>query len=236
MTTAHPSDEQLSAHLDGEAPDVAPHVETCAPCQARLADLRAVAALLAVPPEAPEPTQREAAIAAARDGHAAYGPNRQRRLVLAVAAAVVVAAGIATPLLLGGGRRTTTALSSEKVTTAAGSSRADVGAALVDGGDLGDQTDAAHVGAIVARTLAPPGAAAPAPATGSGGSLAGGPAAASRTGGASACTPPAGVGTVTYRATLRWRGTPAEAFAAEPGRRLLIMDVARCQVLVDQRF
>ena len=79
------------------------------------------------------------------------------------------------------------------------------------------------------------------------------PAAASRSSGAAAgstsggsaaspslttipCTPPSGGSHVVYRARLRWKGTLAEVFAIEPGRRLVIMDRARCQVLVDRSF
>ncbi|MBV9935310.1 MAG: hypothetical protein JO367_13490, partial [Actinobacteria bacterium] len=147
-----------------------------------------------------------------------------RLALVAAAAAIVLVAGIATPLLLrGGGHRTTTALSTankDASGTAAGESQTASGAAAaaapvspVDGGDLGDQSDPAALGALVARAAPAPPASFAAPS----------------------CTPPGG-GDVVYRARLRWKGTAAQVFGIEPGRRLVVMDSARCQVLVDQHF
>jgi hypothetical protein len=106
----HPDDERLSALLDGEgrAGDDA-HVETCAACGARLAQLRLVAAAVGAPVSPPEPAPRRAAIAAAL----AAAPERHRGEVvplgrarrrtgaprwLAAAAAVVLVA-LAVPLV-----------------------------------------------------------------------------------------------------------------------------------------
>ncbi|HVT77730.1 MAG TPA: hypothetical protein VHD87_11925, partial [Acidimicrobiales bacterium] len=63
---SHPTDEILSARLDGEAVDAADgaHIEGCAACQARLADLRAVSVALRAP--MPPPARlREAAVSSA---------------------------------------------------------------------------------------------------------------------------------------------------------------------------
>ena len=56
MSTPHPDFEALSAHHDGEAPEVAAHVADCAACRTTLRWLRATTALVAspVPPVAPE--------------------------------------------------------------------------------------------------------------------------------------------------------------------------------------
>jgi len=230
MSMSHPSDEELSAHLDGEAPEFGDHVAGCPACRGRLDALRGVATLIATPPPPPDAARRDDAIAAAL----ARPARSNRRLALvAAAAAIVLVAGIATPLLLrGGGHRTTTALStankdasgtaageSQVAAGAAGESRAAAGSAAspavspVDGGDLGDQSDPAALGALVARAAPAPPASFAAPS----------------------CTPPGG-GDVVYRARLRWKGTAAQVFGIEPGRRLVVMDSARCQVLVDQHF
>ncbi|HZQ84249.1 MAG TPA: hypothetical protein VFA83_05405 [Acidimicrobiales bacterium] len=222
MSTMHPSDEDLSAYLDGEAPEVAAHVDGCAACRARVERLRGAAAMVATPPPPPHPAARDAAIAAA-----VARPSRpSRRLVLlAAAAAVVVVAGIATPLLLQGGgtRHTSTALSDSK--TASGQATS-----AFDGGDLGDESDPDALSGLVSRSVTPQDAIA-----GASGSAAGpGAAAPAATASTILCTPPAGE--VVYRARLRWKGAPAQVFGIEPGRRLVVMDSARCQVLVDRHF
>lgn len=80
MTTSHLHDEQLSAHLDGEAGREEPdHLRTCQDCGARLARLEAVATLLSEPVTPPPAAAREAAVAAAR---AAWAAERAGDLVV----------------------------------------------------------------------------------------------------------------------------------------------------------
>src|SRR5204863_9900599 len=64
MNAAHPTDEQLSAHLDGEAEaTVADHVAGCPVCAAALDRLRLVTVALSAPVEPPSAEVRERAIA-----------------------------------------------------------------------------------------------------------------------------------------------------------------------------
>jgi hypothetical protein len=62
--TDHPSEEDLSALLDGE-PGAAAHVETCAACQTRVGQLRAAAVAVGAPVAIPKRATRDAAIARA---------------------------------------------------------------------------------------------------------------------------------------------------------------------------
>ena len=82
MTLLHsPDDEVLSAYLDGAGDEAdARHIESCATCQARLAELRAVATRVGGPVVAPDPERRERAIAAAL----AAGASAGRRRVIAL--------------------------------------------------------------------------------------------------------------------------------------------------------
>jgi hypothetical protein len=241
MSTSHPTDEDLSAHLDGEAPEVADHVAACAACHARLDDLRRAAALVAgAPPPRPPAQARDDAIARALDNETAARPRRLA--LLAAAAAVLVAAGIATPLLLRGDRqrRTSNALSSARAasgqTGASTESGADSAASLpIDGGDIGAQSDPVALGSLVSSALAPE-TANQAAIGAAGGGTAAGSAATPAPPTTMACPAPANGGQVVYRAALRWKGAPAQLFAIQPGRRLVVMDSARCRVLVDRHF
>lgn len=226
MSTMHPSDEDLNAYADGEAPEIAAHVDGCGACRARAEQLRTVSALVATPPPPPDPAARDAAIAAAVARPS--GPSR-RVVLLAAAAAVVVAAGIATPLLIRGGgtRHTSTALSDSKTMSGQAAGASGQLARGSDGGDLGDQSDPDALSGLVSRSLAPPQDA----LAGAGGSAA----SPAPTATAAECAPPDG-GQVVYRARLKWKGVPAQVFGIEPGRRLVVMDSARCQVLVDRHF
>ncbi len=130
MTHAHLTDEQLSAHLDGEpddgaAPasepvdDVEAQIATCGVCRERLAALSAARTLVRLPVVPVPPSVRAAAVEAAiseafaPDDVAATAPTvavltprrvRQSRvLVGTAAAAVVVVAAIAVPLGLSHG-------------------------------------------------------------------------------------------------------------------------------------
>ena len=82
MTLLHsPDDEILSAYLDGAGDESdARHIESCAACQARLAELRAVATKVGSPVAGPDPERRERAIAAAL----AAGASAGRRRVIAL--------------------------------------------------------------------------------------------------------------------------------------------------------
>lgn len=242
MRTSHPSDEALSAHLDGEAPEVAAHLADCDACRSRVGDLRRVAALIGTPPSPTGDDARDDAIARALADQG--DDSRRRRLTLvAVAAVVVAAAGIATPLLLrgSGDERTTTALSSPQSASdrvRAGAEGKSAGlAAPFEAGDIGDQSDPAALSSLVSSALsraadsqtASGGTAAAASGAGSSASA---PAPPSTI----ACIAPVDGAQVVYRAELRWKGTPAQLFAIEPGRRLVVMDSARCRVLVDRHF
>ena len=63
--SGHPDFEALSAYVDGEAPEWADHVAGCAACRGSAEELRAVAAVVAVPVEAVDPDVRDAAVRAA---------------------------------------------------------------------------------------------------------------------------------------------------------------------------
>ena len=67
MTDQHADFEAISAYVDGEAPEWADHVAACAECRASAATVRAVAAAVGAPVEAPSAADRERAIAAALD-------------------------------------------------------------------------------------------------------------------------------------------------------------------------
>jgi hypothetical protein len=58
----HPDFESLSAHLDGEAPDVAPHVAGCADCRTTLRWLRLASGLVATPVPPVDSSVRDQAV------------------------------------------------------------------------------------------------------------------------------------------------------------------------------
>lgn len=182
MTDEHADLEAISAYVDGEAPEWADHVAACAECRASAATLRAVAAAVGAPVDAPSAADRDRAIATALTGVAARGQPVSRRheaerarfarrrparpwAMPAVAAAVVGILGVSgfvvssyrtpdeTTTLAG-----PTAESVAKPDTLA-QSGGGVGAAApsLPPGDLGDVPDAAT---LRARALGP----APAPA------------------------------------------------------------------------
>lgn len=174
MTTAHPDDELLSAFLDGEGEDAVAHLSGCSQCQARMADLRAVVGLVAaVSPVAPgDRAARVAAALAAADARSTAiaappstgrsGAERRWSPIL-VAAAVVVLLGLASIPLLGG-RSDDDAGS--LASPAAEREQTEMEAAAVDGGDLGDQTDALVLGGRVRSVIEPGGASLAAPSAG----------------------------------------------------------------------
>jgi len=111
-TPQHPTDEQLSAALDGHDPGAADHAASCPACAARLHDLRRVQALVAQAP-ALDDAARERAIGAALDAavtapaasiRAVPEPRRlwaERRGGLLAAAAVVAVVANGLTLVLG---------------------------------------------------------------------------------------------------------------------------------------
>ena len=215
----HANLEALSAYVDGEAPEWADHVASCATCQASAEELRAVAAAVGVPVEAPDPSVREAAVGAALGDlerrHVAELTRSRRRsyqwqlTVAAVAAMLVVAVGF-TSLL----SRT----SSDQTTVAGPAPEADAkretlsdtsAAASLPPTDLGDVPDAAT---LRARALPGVPSSAGAATSGSAGGGTGG-AATPPVGQRSAAPAPSVVGT---------RPCEEQARAREPGLREVV--------------
>lgn len=171
MTVPHLDDDQLSAHLDGEAgPEVATHVGSCPHCEARLGRLEAVSSQLRAPVPLPPHHVREAAVAAAREawesraqapkkgrGAGVFSLEQRRRVprwalpVAAAAAALLVAVPVLSSLR-DGGDRAETASTAEK-----GRPGGSGEVAGTDGGDLGEQSDPATLGLAIRGAL--PGAA-----------------------------------------------------------------------------
>ena len=253
MTTPHLDDEALSAAFDGEATAAErAHLSTCPACRARLESLAPVARAVGqpVPPPPPEDIDRavaravQAAAGAARGGADIPGtPARRRGRWLApaagVAAAVLIVAGVAA--LLGRSSRsesrTTSALAPQA--TAAGPSFNSPASspAVTPPGDLGNQSDAAAVAALV-RAAVPPGAArsfSPTAANGAGASITGAPPAVVCQGRALAASGLAGDSSAAlrYQARLVWRGQPAAVvvFARSGGLTGVIVRIADCSVL-----
>lgn len=170
MTAPHPDDEELSAHLDGEAgAATTAHLASCPQCDGRLHRLEAAASRVAAPVRPPDDGVRQAAMAAALEAFASPGPGveagggvivpvhgRRRRprwaLPLAAAAAALLLAVPVLSSLGDGSDRTDTAATSE-----GDDSRGSVEIAGTDGGDLGEQSDPATLGLAIRGAL--PGAA-----------------------------------------------------------------------------
>lgn len=172
MTTPHPDDEQLSAHLDGEAGDgTAEHLGSCRDCEQRLAGLRLVSSRVGSSVAGPPDRVREAALQAARttwltaraegDGTVSgHGPEvvaleERRRLprwalpVAAAAAALIVAVPVLGFLGDDKGGQETAATSDERGTSAG----KDAEAVGIDGGDLGEQSDPATLALAISDAL-----------------------------------------------------------------------------------
>lgn len=174
MTTPHLDDEQLSAHLDGEAGEpTAGHLGSCRQCEERLASLRLVSSCVGSSvPEAPEGT-REAAIEAARTAwaaalHQAGGAGSEAEVVAldgrrrvprwalpvaAAAAALLLALPVLSSLGDDGGGHETAATSDAR----GKSTDRDADTVGTDGGDLGEQSDPATLARAISGAL--PGAA-----------------------------------------------------------------------------
>jgi len=261
-TSAHPDAEALSAHLDGEAPELAAHVASCDECRHRLDSLARVRAAVGTPVEPPDEARKDEAIAAAVAAVQPSSPSRQNwpiRLAAAVAAAaaVIVVGFVVT-------RVTSSHTSPAK---ALGPAAPDV----IHGGDLGDVNDALALRAKIQPSL---GGAASAAAQGApadagqaapfrpGGAAAAqsttdataspaekaGPAAAPRCEAEARKLQPAGA-VLLYEATARWQGMPADVFGfsppgapatSSPSRpaptRVYVLRRSDCQLLVFQSY
>jgi hypothetical protein len=249
----HLSDELLSAHLDGA--DAGPHLAACAECRARLDELAAAAAAIATPPALPAASVVDAAVAHALD---AEERSSRRPLVVALAAAVLVVLGVMGAMVGGDEERPSesdTALSGrvadENGTTAAADSET---SGVAFGGDLGELDDPRELADRVRADIEPP-PTTTSMATADGGAIGGGGSAALQTSKARTnardpyCEQAVaeelgrGLGSLVYRATLRWNGTPAVAVAYRPAdaggaldHRLFVLSVDGCEVLVAQMF
>ncbi|HEX2046711.1 MAG TPA: zf-HC2 domain-containing protein [Acidimicrobiales bacterium] len=171
----HADLEALSAYVDGEAPEWAAHVASCASCRASAEELRGVASAVGAPVEPADPSVREAAVGAAlgdlhRRQVAERARSRPRRYqwqfaAAAAAAMLVVAVGF-TALLSRTSDRTTVAGPAPEAATSRDQALSESSAAAsVPPADLGDVPDAAT---LLARAR-------PAPAgTGAGSGGAGG--------------------------------------------------------------
>ena len=87
-SSGHPDFEALSAHVDGEAPEVAAHVAGCAECRTKLKWLRTAIALVATPVPPADASVREQVLARAGDAF------DRRPAVVADAAGREPAAGV----------------------------------------------------------------------------------------------------------------------------------------------
>ncbi len=241
-----PDDELLSALLDGEsAPGDVSHVSTCDVCQARLADLRRVAATVATPVAMPPGHVREAALTEAAlatgttrrrrtsitpIGRRAAGRRRTSPLSAAAALLVAVLAGGWALSAIGNGGGTTDNLATSADTEAA-SALPNIGSAFaaddagsgasfapLDGGDLGAVDDIAVVEASYEAA----------------GTQRGKSAATSNV----ECPVPEGT-TMLFHAALTYRGEPAEAHvveATDATRSTRILRAADCSLIVSRDF
>lgn len=248
---SHLDDEALSAHLDGEDAGADGHFAECEACRTRLEAFRAVAAAVRAPVEPPGAARRDAAVAAAV--RAPVVPLRRPRgrplAAWAAAAAVVVAVAGTLSLVQSSGddRAADTAAVSD-----------DAGPTF-EGGDLGDQSDPAELALRLRAAVEPEG--------GGEESVAGSPASGARTGSPTAlsaesqrkaadptvapadpdCTRAVaaqyaeGLGSLAYRASVRWQGTPAvvlvypvEGANGPLDHRVLVMARGDCRLLVAQ--
>jgi len=255
MSDLHPDDEALSAHLDGEEPQVRVHVESCTACTARLADLRRVRAAVGAPVTPPPAWQRDATIARALDavGH----PRGARRARAGIAAAILLVLGAAIGLsqLSHSAKRDALKTTGAARGTEAGAAAPSTTAiAATDLGDLGALSDTAALRArvqpIVARLDAgvpgAPNAAAPKAAgtvresAQTGRQFGTGDSAGRRCVDAARALDPANVSPAAA-GTATWQGTPAEvlvyAVAGRPGAaRVYVLAQADCRVLEFQSY
>jgi hypothetical protein len=253
MSDLHADDETLSAHLDGEEPQLRDHLESCAACTARLTELQRARTALAAPVTPPPAWQRDAAIARALDAH--RGGARQRRSAWAggIAAAILLVLGAAFGLtLLSNGEHKTAASkaaqSNAQAAEAAGAATPPTTIAVAALGDLGTIPDSAALRAVVQPAVtqfaSAAKAAAPAPETTARSDLqrqSGGVASPSpRCLSAARALDPANVSPAAA-GTATWRGTRAEvlvyAVAGRPGAaRVYVLAQPDCRVLEFQSY
>jgi hypothetical protein len=163
VTDRHADDERLSAYIDGQEPQLRPHLDGCPRCRARVAELRRVRDAVAAPLPPPPAADREAAIAAAIGGRGSGATPRGRqpvRWVAGAAAAALVLVGAAVGLSqLSSGQRTKQYATSGTPANA----QASKAEAQTDGqnlaahdqlGDLGAINDSAALRAAVQPTVA----------------------------------------------------------------------------------
>lgn len=217
----------------------------------------------------PGPAEDEAVVVPLhRPGRSPAHSRRRRPPAWALGAAAALAAVlVAVPLLDRDRDDPGQSVASAPSDTADRSVAAEAGparsAGVLDGGDLGDQSDPAVLGRVLAEAVSGEKAAAlasPAPGASGAGAPAGSavsppvdaqaPAADEANAAAAPCEPAvqaeygAGLGTLRYRATLRWNETPAVVLAyslADPGgsgptRRAFVMSLDGCRLLVVQVF
>jgi hypothetical protein len=240
MSQAHPTDEQLSASLDGHDDGATAHALACETCQARLAELRAVMALVAAVPPVDE-VARERALAAALDTPMApdigLTPINQSRLrggragLWLAAAAAVVLVLLAVPLLTrNDGDNQVAGRDATETADKSGPGAGGLSTAVVrDGGDLGDFSDPSKLRDALAPALdeAPTvsGAAAggtsdaASPTTTTTSPRVNSPAALSGSAAGPVCADVVardyggGLGPLVYMASVRWNRTPAVVLA-----------------------
>ncbi len=253
----HADTEGLSAYLDGEAPELASHVESCEACRQELARLTAVSRAVAgaVPPV--DATAVDAMIGRAVAAHAGMtvtelAPRRARRdtgrwvAVASVAAVVVTAIGLVGVLTRGSGGSKTAAERASRSGTAPGATRlqapsevASTDDPVVSGGNLGEIADGSHLATRVAPALPNRSAASDNPVVSP--PTAGGSGPVSRAVGTRACELQAraidpGAGPVVYAAGATRDGAPATVlgFAPPTGGRpisLFLMAQDDCRLL-----
>ena len=256
----HPDTEALSAFLDDQAPEVAPHVAACGECRQRLDALSRARSAVASPVAPPDARQRDDAIAAAVRAASSGQPSTPggRWKVLAVAGAVAAAIVI--------GVVVTRASTSHKTSKTALGKAGPVSSNLVQAGDLGNVDDS-----LALRAKIQPGLPAPASAPAAEGQASSGGAAGARAesgteqralsatkpttasqapkceAAARALQPQGAV--LVYEAIARWQGTPADVFGfsppgppatSAPGRptptRVYVLARSDCHLLVFQSF
>jgi len=152
MTGEHLDDDILSAALDSEAsPGDRAHLEGCATCRVRLAELQRAATAIATPVAPVDPARRDAVIAAAL-GVAPLASRRRRREIPSwawAAAAVVLALVVILPLVARSPGRDDADMAGGDTETALRSTDDSAGSeamsapAPIDAGDLGPLDDAA---------------------------------------------------------------------------------------------
>lgn len=234
--TQHPELEALSAYVDGEGPEWASHVAACASCRATVEELRAVAAAVGVPVEAPDPSVRDRAVAAALGDvdrrHTAERVRSRRRshqwqlTIAAVAAVLAVAVGFTALLSRTSSEQTTTVAGPAPESAPRDQALSDSAAASLPPTDLGDVPDAATLRARALPAIPPTatsgatGAAASGAATSSANSGAGG--SATNPGNTGAATSPVGGQRSVAPNAVGTRPCEEQARAREPSLREVV--------------